>query len=290
MKAGPPPPRRPRRLFRPRHRSERHPGDNQPDAERRPTDRTRDRLRAARGHPRARSRAQGAVCVRRVERQPPVHAAVLLGQRAPARHRAARPGPPSVPGRVRRRPRRMRRVPGAHDVGDAVRGLDLGLEHHRLLLLERDHAVDRGVRDRAVPLPARRRSRPVLRARPHACAVRDDELGSARGRVRDGRHLCLPASQGRLVGGAPGARGRGQGLPAVARHPVRGRPLPREGTRQGDPPRVGRRRRMGRGEPPVRARRAPRLGGSSSASTRPAWPTGTASGTWRANAPRARRA
>ncbi len=65
------------------------PGDNRPDAERRPTDRARDRLRAARGHPGARSRAQGAVRVRRVERQPPVHAAVLLGHRAPARHRAA---------------------------------------------------------------------------------------------------------------------------------------------------------------------------------------------------------
>ena len=187
-------------------------------------------------------------------------------------------------------PGRMRRVPRAHDVGDAVRGLDLGPEHHRLLLLERDHAVDRGVRHRAVPLPARRRSRPVLRARPHACALRDDELGSARGRVRDGRHLGLPASQGRLVGGAPGARGRGQGLPAVARHPVRSRPLPREGTRQGIRLAWAADRRVGRGEPPVRARRAPRDGGSSSASTRPAWPTGTASGTWRASAPPARRA
>src|SRR6266498_5844959 len=61
VKAGPPPPRRPRRLFRRRPlasilglgRAGRvasgAPGDNRPDAERRPTDRARDRLRAARG-------------------------------------------------------------------------------------------------------------------------------------------------------------------------------------------------------------------------------------------------
>ena len=143
----------------------------------------------------------------------------------------------------------MRRVPGAHDVDDAGGGVDLGFEHHRLLLLERDLDVDRRVRDRVLPLPARRRSRPVLRARPHARAVRDDELGPARGRARGGRDARLPASQGRLVGGAPGARGRGQGVPDAAGRPVRRRPLPREGARSGDPARVGRRRDVGRGEP-----------------------------------------
>ncbi len=45
---------------------------------------------------------------------------------------------------------------------------------------------------------------------------------------------------------------------------------------------------VGRGEPALRAPRARRAGGSSSATTRLASPTGTASGTSRANAPRAR--
>ena len=61
----------------------------------------------------------------------------------------------------------------------------------------------------------------------HARAVRDDELGPACGRARHSRDAGIPATKGRLVGGAPRARSGGQDLPDVPRGPVRRRPLPR---------------------------------------------------------------
>ena len=115
----------------------RSPGDNQPDAERLSTDRARDRVHPARGHPGARTCRQGPVRLRRMGGQPAIRAPVLLGPRPSARHRAAARRPPPLPRPVRGISRPVRRVPGAHDVDDAGVGVDLGAEHRRLLLRAR---------------------------------------------------------------------------------------------------------------------------------------------------------
>ena len=123
-----------------------------------------------------------------------------------------------------------------------------------LLLHERDHALDRRVRHRVLPVPARRRSGPVLRARPHARALRDDELGPARGRARHGRHArrtCVAGTAGRGCSWGLGAAAKVFPMLLVVPF-VAGRFRGRR-ARSWVPARVDRRRDLGGGEPALRA-------------------------------------
>ena len=115
--------------------------------------------------------------------------------------------------------------------------------------------------DRVPPLYRGRASSAVLRARSHPRDLRHAEPRSAPRRARHRRNGCLPPSTRRHLRGPARSRRRGEALPGAPRDPVRGRSVPGPRTRPGDPPRLGRRGHLDRGQSPLRARRYERLVG-----------------------------
>ena len=208
------------------------------------------------GHPRARAgvprrdaadRRDPEEPVRRRElgRRPSVPPRLLHGHRAALRHRAARRRPPPLPRRLRAVGPQLRRVPRAHDVPPADRGLDLGGRPRPLLLGERDPAGGVRGRRRRMPVPDRSAPLALVRARPEPGAAGLRELGPLRRRAHDGGDAgVLPTP--RRVGGCAGRPGDGrQALPRPAARPVRRGAAPRTPTRSarsscgGPPPRRG---------------------------------------------------
>ena len=189
--AGPPPPRRPRCTS-----GVQRPCDDATGAHRDAPDRPRDGLHLPRGHARRRSRREVAVQRRRLGRRiastrgcatrdivPLLGTEQLTGDRLPFLD--------SCDGTAQ----------GECDEYPVLTMWTMRLaawlsgdDLTALLPGERDHPHDRGVRDRAVPVPDGRRPRALLRAGADAPDLRLHELGPARGRLRDGGDARVPAT------------------------------------------------------------------------------------------------
>ena len=166
-----------------------------------------------------------------------------------------------------------------------------GPDGDAVLLAERDPAVARRLLDRLLPVSDGRAPRPVLRARADARDLRDDELGPARGRARDGGRrspTCDDATSGRACcsGSAPRrsstprcSSSRSSRAASAGSEPDRGIHLAWAAAGNVD-----------RAEPAVRARRDHRVVGVLPLQLGRVRPTGTACGSSRANGRRVRRA